>query len=199
MDSLLLSQHQFRDFILYLDTIIVSVYDAAPLDVAVPYEASKLIGEELANRVYEQFRGRATWRSGGESRFVHPVRTDHLLLLQEGLPFPVKFGLLITDRVLTMDRLHVNVSDVEWLVFDWWQWLRRRIPDKRLSDAWMYLAVACPAYLHSEPCQMVGFADDVLRAMGQEGNRLYAAMQEQVAQDLMELWNPNEHQSVTLK
>ena len=192
MDSLLLSEHQFRDFVLYLDTLIVSVYDHAPLDVAVPYGASKLIGEELASRVYEQFRGRAALRSGGESRFVHPTREEHLLLLQQGLPFTVNFGLLITDRVLTTDRFSTTVSGVPWLVFDWWQWLTKRLPASRNSDAWMYLVVACPTYLHSEPCRMIGFAPDVLEGMEHEGDRLYAAMQEQLANDLMNLWGTSE-------
>ncbi|KPV44865.1 hypothetical protein [Alicyclobacillus ferrooxydans] len=185
---MLLSEHQFASISRYIDTVLVHLFDPTPLDIATPLSASELIGEELLQHIRQRFQGRCTARGGMETTFVNPIRPEHLDLLQSGLPYQVHYGLIVTDRLLTDQSVNILNHGVQWLAFDWWQWLRRHVPESRYVDALMYLSVSCPRYRTSEAFLQVGFPDDVMKPMEHEGERLFDAMEAAITSRLLDLW-----------
>ncbi len=53
-----LTPHQYSAMQPYVDTLATVCWSGKPLDIAVPHEAEKWIGEFLLEQLYDRFRGR---------------------------------------------------------------------------------------------------------------------------------------------
>lgn len=184
-----LTPNQFARIQDGFDTLLVSAYCPLPLDPAVSHLAAVWIGQRLADGAAGRFQGRAALWPLGHNAFVRASDRAWLADLRRGFPYGVRHGVLVTDRTLTDDVLRLADADgADWLIFDWWQWLRRRVPAERLPEAWAYLNHACPAYAASEERLSLGLPDDVMQAMAAEGQRLFSAMEEALSRHILALW-----------
>lgn len=190
MDLGLLSPHQFTELEPFLDTITVTTYDGSPLDIAIPYQASRLICEALSERLQSRFHGRMTFWTGGDTRIAMPLSEAFLSTIAKLRPHPVKYMLVLTDRTLTQPYQQIQMpGGATCIAADWWQWFRRYVPERRLTDAWMFLCCACPAYRQSGACERVGWPPDVLAAMAEEGEHLFQAFLDDLANPIESAWS----------
>ncbi|MDQ0188556.1 hypothetical protein JI721_16555 [Alicyclobacillus cycloheptanicus] len=184
-----LTPHQFQSVAAYVDTLVATAYTPAPLDIAVPHEASAWISDELAGRVSRRFSGRvATVRLGAAFQWagLSPERLDELETI---IGHPHRFGVLITERHLLVDHASVTTpSGAPWLVIDWWQWFRKRVPKARLADAWMYLAHAHAPYMEAEERRRIGMDPETARAMAAQGQALLEQAADWTCAALRSLW-----------
>lgn len=193
MDLGLLSPHQFSELEPYLDTIVVSTYDTSSLDVAVPYQATLLISQTVAERLQSRFHGRMTFWPGGDTRHAAPASEAFLAAITELRPHPIHYVLVLTDRTMVRPVCHLRSSTgASCVVVDWWQWFRAHVPEHRLIDAWMFLCCACTTYRRSDACRRIGWPPDVLQAMAAEGERLFEAFLDSVADTVVQMWSQSE-------
>lgn len=184
-----LSLHQFEPVAPYTDSLLVSTYSPHALDVAVPYAASRLIVESLASRLLDQFGGRTSYLSLGASSMYSTWDTQWFEDTLKFYNYPVHYGIVLTDRILTKEWVEFeSESGTKWIVFDWWQWIRRKVPAQRYSDAIMFLCQASEEYVRSPERSYAGIPDDVLTAMQQEGNRLFGHVERVFSERLFEYW-----------
>jgi hypothetical protein len=184
-----LTPHQFTKFKEFVDTLLVTTYTPLALDIATPYAASTLIAERISADVISHFNGRMEHISGGIA-FMHVGSIPEWLSSLESVrDYDLRFGVVITDRALLDDFWRISTdSGVQWLVFDWWQWLKQRVPDSRLADAWMYLSLACPTYWVSQEREQLGLDESVAVSMAQEGNKLFATLSAELISRIREEW-----------
>ncbi|MCL6453813.1 MAG: hypothetical protein K6T78_09420 [Alicyclobacillus sp.] len=186
------SPHQFAPFEPFLDTLILTTYDPAPLDVAVPYRGSLVIAEALAERLVERFHGRATTWAGGDTRFVSPISVEMVTAAVQLRPHPVRFLIVVTDRTLVTDFARFEHSGTACLTVDWWQWFRARVDAHRLCEAWQFLCCAVPEVQHSAALRDRGWTSATVAAMAEQGDRLLRACVDDVAEQVRRLWGDAE-------
>lgn len=172
----------------FFDTLLVIAPSMLPLDIATPHAASRLVADELARRTRERFVGRMASVIAPGPNHLWPLQTERLLSIAECAGFGVRHAVVLTDRVLFRPRAQFVVWDRPWLVFDWWQWCRDRIPARRWADAWMYLSLACPVYFASGERQQLGIDASTADAMRSEGERLLAIMTDEIASQITAQW-----------
>ncbi len=100
---------------------------------------------------------------------------------------PLKYVLWFTDRTLVRDVWKPS-QRLNCAILDWWQWLRQRVPEHRLADAWSFLALACPQYWNSPARHDIGMPESVTAVMAAEGNKLLDALEEWAVAELSDLW-----------
>jgi len=184
-----LSPHQFEPVIPYVDTLLISTHSPHPLDVAVPYAASRLIAESLSQQILDKFGGRTAHLPCGAAAMYSNWSADWFEGLLALYPNPVRFSVVITDRLRTQEWSDLqSSSDTQLGVFDWWQWLRRRVPENRQSDALLFLCQATDEYARSEERTWSGMTPHVLGAMAAEGKHLLAEMTSDLGQCLLGWW-----------
>lgn len=185
-----LSLHQFEPVAPYVDSLLISTYSPQPLDVAVPFAASRLIVNSLTGRLLQQFGGRmthlgmgaATPRGAWDEGWYHEV-------LSSCYPYPVRFGVILTDRVFLQEWTELSpTKTTKWVVFDWWQWVRRRVPTQRHTDALMFLCQASEEFAESPERTYAGIPDAVLEGMQVEGNRLFHELLGDISDRLLLYW-----------
>ncbi|CAM3929666.1 hypothetical protein [Alicyclobacillus pomorum] len=181
-----LTPHQFEPYREYVDTLIITSFEPAPLDIAAPFAASAWIVENLAQRLLARFGGRTTHLDAGAT-LLTPVSLDMVSALPKAWFHPLKYVLWFTDRTLVQDAWKPSERR-NCVILDWWQWLRRRVPEHRLADAWSYLAFACPQYWNSPARQDIGMPESMTAAMAAEGRKLLDALEEWAVGELSDLW-----------
>lgn len=190
MDTSYLTPHQMEPRLPYLDTLALVTYDPLPLDVASPQTASLLIVGEIGKRLAAELGGRLTLQIVGDTLLHTPVDDGWLDAYAAMQTYPVRLICVLTDRNLTTPCFSRPSSDGRQLVgFDWWQWVRLNVPERRWTDAWLFLCCAIPAYRSSDAFQETGFAADVLEAMAAQGEQLFTALLADLAQALQEAWS----------
>ncbi len=183
-----MTPHQFGPWSEAADTVLVRSHTPYPLDVAVPMAAASWIASRLSERVADVFQGRMLFFDAGFAPVVWGG-ADLFAALWADQGWTCRYGVWITDRVLTNDVHTVRAQDgTWWLAFDWWQWMRRHLPSDRWPDAWFYLCLACPEYRASPEQRALGLAPGVEAAMAREGERLFDAMVRAVAARVEALW-----------
>lgn len=185
----MLTPHQFESVAQYVDTLLVSTYTPSALDIAAPYVASELIANQLITLVSGQFRGRVTTMHAGSTNAQWFLHEDWVRTLTDTWMHPVKHGIVVTDRTLLGDTwLFSTSTNTTWLVFDWWQWLRRRVPQNRLCDAFMFLCHSCPGYWDSEERKRLGMEPALSESMKMEGTRLMDTMVTALVDEVLQMW-----------
>lgn len=184
-----LSLHQFEPVAASIDSLLVSTYSPHAADIAAPYAASRLISDSLAGRMLDQFGGRTAHLALGASS-MYATWDDHWC--HDVLTFynyPVHYGIILTDRVFMNPWTDLNSTGVtKWVAFDWWQWLRRRVPEPRQTDALMFLCQASEVYTASPERGYAGIPEQVLSAMQREGNRLFGQLEREFSEHLLQVW-----------
>ncbi|MCL6444571.1 MAG: hypothetical protein K6T83_14155 [Alicyclobacillus sp.] len=179
--------YQFREMEPYVDTLVGCAHTPVALDVALPHGAAGWIGDALAEAVLEPFAGRAIRLDAGAA-----VMTASLDSVLQALPClygcSLRYGLLVVDRLLLRPVVQKSVSHMQWLIFDWYQWLRSRVEANRLADAVMYMSVARPAYQTSAEFARLGIDSTIAMAMAEEGRRLIDTMASDLTARLRQLW-----------
>ncbi|OFW77218.1 MAG: hypothetical protein A2201_06125 [Alicyclobacillus sp. RIFOXYA1_FULL_53_8] len=184
-----LTPHQFEPVIPYMDTLLVSTYSPQSLDVAAPHAASRMIAESLTQRILERFGGRTAHLSYGGAALYSNWSAEWAAGLLALYAHPTRFCLVITDRLRTQEWSDLPSSDdTQWAVFDWWQWLRRRVPENRQSDALLFLCQATDEFARSDERTWYGMTPDVLSAMATEGKRLFGEMTADLGQHILGWW-----------
>jgi hypothetical protein len=187
----MMTPHQFESVREYVDTIVVSSFTPFALDIAVPFAASEMISNCLVDGVANQFRGRVTTLRAGSTTTQSGRAVDLAECVSQTWMHPIRYGLVITDRMLVNDFWSFGTrEDTQWVIFDWWQWLRKRVPAERLSDAYMYLSHACPQYWESPERRMLGMDAQLSQSMREEGIRLMDALISTVADSVTSMWTP---------
>jgi len=183
--------HQFESISKFYDTLVVVSYSPSPLDIAIPIDATRFIASSLGKDVQARFAGRASGLIIGGSPLGFAPTTDALQALQQTPLYDVRFGCIMMDRTLLTDVVHLSTGACEWLAFDWWCWLRNRVPARRFADALMYLCYASSDYMESNEQLRLGVQNERASAMKEEGQRLYARMVEAVSAHILNMWGPN--------
>lgn len=188
----MMTPHQFESVREFVDTILVSTFAPFALDIAVPFVASEMISNGIVDGVSNKFRGRATTLRAGSISLHAGLTEEWAEPLAEAWMHPVRYGLVITDRVLVNDACSFSTKEGrQWVIFDWWQWLRRRVPANRLSDAYMFLCHACPPYWESPERKLLGIDAGVSQSMREEGARLLEALISTAVDTVLKMWTPN--------
>lgn len=179
---------QFQSLTDYFDTLILTTGSMTPLDVAVPRGAGYWISAELGRRLRDRYRGRTAWMDGGE--IAHAADPMWLLQAAEAsCDIHLQAGLWITERRLLDETAILARERVRWLGWDWWQWLRRRVPENRLTDAIFFLCVGIDAYRLSPEYAALGMAEAWTNQAAAEGHRLWSRMEQAGADRLQTLWS----------
>ncbi|MCL6515541.1 hypothetical protein [Alicyclobacillus sp.] len=185
-----LTPNQFTSIQSQYDTVLAHAASPHPLDPAVAHLAALWIGDHLTERVAQRFRGRVAMWPLGPTWWCRPSDPIWLAEVRRSFPYPSRFGVLVTDRLLVKDALTIPDADgVPWVLFDWHRWLQRRVDPSRRAEAWAYLSHACPAYEGSPERRRLGLPEEMLTAMAREGNRLFGALESALADRIQALWN----------
>ena len=187
----LLTPHQFTNFSEYVDTLYISTFTPAPLDVSAPLAASRLIVEEISQRVMDRFAGRALHSPLGAVPLYAGVSEPWAETLQQLYPHVFRYGFVLSDRWLTEKQIQLVTANTQWVVMDWWQWLRARIPKTRQADAWLFLCHATHSYQAAPERAEAGFDESIAKEMEEEGNRLMEHIASWVSQTMMNTWYQN--------
>jgi hypothetical protein len=183
-----ITPHQFEPFQPYVDTLIIASHTGIPCDVAVPHGAAEWISRELAERLYDRYPGRTSWRDGGLcGAFLSPDESA-LEALTRLAGHTVRFGVWLVERRLVAERHVQHTCGAAWLVWDWWRWLWRRVEPQQFTNALFYLCCAIPAYRTSQELSRLGIDPLTLQAMADEGDRLFARMVSHLSTELQQLW-----------
>lgn len=186
----MMTPHQFESVRPYVDTILISTFTPLPLDIAIPYAASELISAHILDAVSSHFRGRVTMLHAGSTSAQRFLNEEWLQSYADAWMHPIQHGVVITDRTLVDDTWRFpTAAGVHWLVFDWWQWLRRRVAKPRRCEAMMYLCHACPPYWDSPERKMLGIEESLAESMKEEGNRLLDALVSALVDEVLQMWS----------
>ncbi|QQE76791.1 hypothetical protein [Alicyclobacillus sp. SO9] len=187
----LLTPNQFSEYSSNVDTLLVMTDTGIPLDAASPRTAAKLISQQLCGQVLERFRGRMTLLDAGFSLWQGQPFSDwaHTMSFMAG--YQVKYGIVIAERLHLQEKTLMDLPDGQgkWLIFDWFQWLKQRVPEERLSDAFFYLSHATYVYWQSPEREIVGLSEADSQAMADEGERLLEMMANEIFESVTALWD----------
>lgn len=184
-----LTPHQFESTQPGVDTLLVTAFTIGALDVAVPHAAAEMISAVLSERIASMFGGRlSTMQSGA---VVHPwflnpdTRQDVLSVWAH----PVHFAIVLTDRMMvSATTTWAEADGTQWLVFDWWQWLRLHVPARRLGDAQAFLCHACRSYRESAELRQIGIDQDLAHSMQEEGEKILDVLANALSERIIALW-----------
>ncbi len=173
MQYRLLTPSQFESLRPLTDIAIVTTHSPWPLAHRLPHAASDLIVDQITNSIRDRFMGRTVEVNLGValamSGFEFTAFTDSIQSFVPSLPIT----LVLLDRMLIRDR-----ESHEWpngrcvFALDWWQWLRARVPEDRLQDAFLYLCLSHPAYQTSLEFRSLGIQSDTAKLMADYGHDL---------------------------
>lgn len=185
-----LTPHHFQPMSPYFDTSLLLTVQPQALDVAVPHGASRWIAQELARRIQSRFLGRMSTIDIGYSALTYGIEASfYEAVAFTTLTHEVRFGVVLLDRQAIQPFTQVRGSTGKWLFVDWWKWFHWMVPKARLSDVWMYLCHACPAYWSSSERRGLRISEDLALAMQSEGNRMFDAVVSAVCTEIAQLWD----------
>jgi hypothetical protein len=183
-----LTPHQCQRICSYVDTVLLTSYTPQALDIAAPQAASRYIVGELAERIVDKFSGRMAHVPLGAALQFCPLSEEGFSALATQFPHPMRFAVVITDRLVPSAFFETHAAGVTWLVFDWWKWLRDRIPQNRHADAWMFLSQAIPVYRNSDEQKALGLNESTALQMAEQGVRLFDRVVEWISEELTKAW-----------
>lgn len=172
----------------YYDTLVAVAHSAHPLDIAIPMEASRFISASLAKALHQRFSGRASLLDLGGSPCGISTTEEFLSCLQRSPSYEVHYGCLFVDRILLKESQRVQVATCEWFVFDWWRWMKQRVPSRQFVDALLYLCYASSDYLESPERVRLGIDDSIAVGMKQEGGYLFERIVDAVSAQVLDMW-----------
>lgn len=187
----LLTPQQFSEYSSNVDTLLVMTDTGTPLDAASPRTAAKLISQQLCGQVLDRFRGRMTLLDAGFSIWQGQAFSDWTHSMSHMAGHSVKYGVVVSERLYLKDKTLIRSPDsgAQWMIFDWYQWLRQRVPEERLADAFLYLSHATYVYWQSPEREILGFSEADSQAMADEGERLLELMGREIFENVMALWD----------
>jgi hypothetical protein len=168
--------------------VLLTSYTPQALDIAAPQAASRYIAGEIAERIVERFSGRVAHVPLGAALQFCPLSEEGFSALTHQFPHPMRFALVITDRLVPSAFFETHTAGVTWLVLDWWKWLYDRIPQNRHADAWMFLSQAIPSYRNSDERKALGINESTSVHMAEEGERLLDHLVEWISNKLTTAW-----------
>lgn len=184
-----MTPHQYQDVAAFVDTLWVTTYCPDALDIAVPHAAAQWIAQSITTHVIEHFTGRLAAIELGATLYDLALTPELLARLEQLPQSKMRFGVLLTDRALTAEQVTLcSTSGVPWVVLDWWQWFRRRVPPQRVMDAWMFLAHTHRTYTGSREHRELGLDAQVSAEMTRQGTALLGQVVAWSASELRNLW-----------
>lgn len=181
--------HQFAALSPYVDTWLIATHSLGPLDIAAPTGAAQFVVQMALEKVRERFMGRTAELYLGASVNARGVDPDFLASCLRAEGDEGRFAVLFTDRTLLGDEIRwTDATGVTWLAFDWWQWFRRRVPQARLVDAWLYLSLTNPQYMTSHEYRRLGIDTELTASMAQQGNQLLGQFVAYACNRIAGLW-----------
>lgn len=184
-----LTPDQYTNLGAHVDTLLVCSYSIDPLTPNAPHAAAQWIAQGLIAQTTQTFSGRVAAVELGPLLGNAVFCSDLQLRIETLARRPIRHVVLLTDRTLVTGRsATTSESGVSWLMLDWWQWLRQRVPRDRLQDAWVYLAYTHPNYAGSREHRELRQAATVAAQMTREGQALLSRMAAWVAKEVEEVW-----------